>query len=677
MTAFLIIFAVGLVVPVAVASQRSIARAAKLGDGRGRYVRKKGITGRLQRARWCIRVGFPRQGGAGSVSPSREKVSELVVQARWAISDVCDWLMSGRRRYVVITASWLAIVATLVVTVGHLVWLAIRETITVSWWAAWHPRTAVLYGVLVVLVGYGVRLWARSLGERGPIPVRVAFWALGHASAAALFVAWAAWAFRSGPTTGIARLIWRTSRLKTDADTRVDRKTHGGRRLPGRVIDATRIEVPRRVDGTRQPPVGLIAHIRLPGGWTIDDLDHARIASGTFRTITARVSKKTGKGPEHVQVALLRRDPLLAVIEAGPPVAGHCAIGIDEFGRTIVLDLAASNLACGGLSRSGKTNMLQLVVGAFAADPRASLYILDGKNVDFAPWRERASGFVGAEPGIAVGIIGSVRDLVDKRYARMGELGHADWREMPPAMAAEFPAVFLLCDETPIYTSDPEHGAAIIAGLLDVLRRGLAANIHVALATQKATGDAMPTSLRDNCGTRAATVCSNREMGEAILAGGRGQLAADLPGGDLYRGRLIVVHEDGEIVYGRAWRVTRSWLERHARQSKPSTKPRRDAPAPAPRSGAGAPPRACADDPTAARASAHDASADTPAHEEPARETREQRRARNVAAHEQERAAWLAGYGPKPAPLEDDDTPDTRPALAVVGGVKRREEESV
>ena len=601
----------------------------------------------------------------------RDRFSPIVADARWAAADATDWLMRGRRRYIVMGGAWLLVAGVLVHLVGHQVSWAGRRAPSAAWWAIANPKRTALVVVCVAALWKGGDLWFGQLRDRGPIPTRVVAWLVWLAYRGATFVVVLAWDFRQGSATGMARVIWRTSRIKTDADTRVDRKTHGGRRLPGRVQRARTLVLPRRADGTRQPPIGLEVDLRLPAGWTVDDLDGTRIASATFRTINARVASRPDRGPEFVRVSLLRRDPLLEVVDAGAPEAGRIVVGVDEYGRAIVLDLDTSHAAIGGMPRSGKTNVLHQIVAPFAVDHLARVAILDGKNVDFPKWRSRVDHLVGARPAEALAVLRRVRSEMEKRYDAMELAGFSNWRDMPPKIA---PGAFLVAvDETPIYIDDREHGSAIEDELVVLMRLGLAANVRVVLATQKATGDAMPTRLRDLAATRIAFSCSSVEMGQAILGPGRGQLAVSIPGGDAYRGRLVVVNEDGTVIWGRGYRVSPSWLDRYAQPSRRRKQPAGDAPAPAPRSGAGAPPRTLAGDETTTRASADDAPADTRPRTRPPGVTKAEWSAQNAAAHAEQRAAWLAETR-RTATLDQDDDAASPPRLAVVGGVKRREE---
>lgn len=519
--------------------------------------------------------------------------------------------------------------------------------------------SALLLAALAVAVGgFVVVLWTRHQYQRGHLVTRASMRVALHTARAAWWTLVLAYDHRNGWTTGRARRIWRRGRLPASSDTTLGPKKP--KRLPGRVLRAERV------------PAGLRLTVRLPGGWVGDDLDGLRVASGTRKSIDARVEAHPHGGPNVVRVTLIRHDTLRGVVDAPDPVAGVVAIGVAEDGQPVHLDLHTSNLAVGGQTRAGKSNLLHLVVASFAHDERADLVLLDGKHIELAAWRDRARSLIGADPAAALAAVKWVEQDMRRRYEHIGKHGK---RKASDLATVDQPGpLLLLVDEITTYTDDPEHGKQIVATLLQIARQGLAADVHLVVATQKATGDSLPTTLRDLCETRVAFSCSTREMGEAILGRGQGALAAQLASGPDHRGRCVVSHPDGTIVYGRAYLASDAWLGRTSRSAASSAAPSVTAPAPAPRSGAGAAPRTRADDEQTARTSA-DTRPGAHAHantQRPAGETRAQRRARNRAAHAERRSAWLADEAAADSP--DNPAAPTRPALSVVGGVQRREE---
>lgn len=355
----------------------------------------------------------------------------------------------------------------------------------------------------------------------------------------------------------------------------------------------------RRLGGYTPTPSGGVYHVRLPGGVSHTDLDPDAVASA----FTARsVLVTRGTHGHRADVRVRYRDLLsTSAVAPKPEWTGHVVqLGRDEDGHPLTVDLSISHAALGGASRSGKSNAVHLVIAHYAAHPKARLFLLDGKEgAELGGWNVRCDAFDAGDdddPERPVRILNVVLAEIQRRNRQNRDLDRRKSDE------ADHPPILVVVDEVASYSTRSKRFDVALA---DIMRRGLATNVRVCVATQKATNDAIPTVIRDLCETRVAFRCGSREMGVAILGGEFGAYAASLPSpvDDPARnaGRCYVVTGD-KIVLGRAFHATPTWL---AGAVSTTTAQRRSLPTAAP---ARTPAAAAA--PAAARAHEDDAAPD-------------------------------------------------------------------
>ena len=343
----------------------------------------------------------------------------------------------------------------------------------------------------------------------------------------------------------------------------------------------------KRLGGYTSTPSGGVYHVRLPGGVNHTDLDPDAVASA-FSCRSALITRGTHG---HIAIVRVRYRDLLsnAAIAPHPEWTGHVvALGRDEDGHPLTIDLSISHAALGGASRSGKSNATHLVIAHYAANPKARLFLLDGKEgAELGGWNQRCDAFDAGEdddPERPVRILGVVLAEIQRRNRANRDLDRRKSDE------ADHPPILVVVDEVASYST---RSKTFDVALSDIMRRGLATNVRVVVATQKATADAIPTVIRDLCETRVAFRCGSREMGVAILGGEFGAYAATLPSpvDDPARnaGRCYVVTGD-KIVLGRAFHATPSWLtdavstttaQRRSLTTSAAARPRAAAAAPA------------------------------------------------------------------------------------------------
>ncbi|MEU3133331.1 cell division protein FtsK [Streptomyces sp. NPDC006854] len=224
--------------------------------------------------------------------------------------------------------------------------------------------------------------------------------------------------------------------------------------------------------------------------------------------------------PGQVVIRGVRLDPLKLPTEHRPTgdVADETArwdLGLDEYAQPVSVDLTqVPGVTVAGLPGFGKTSLINRLLSDWAPSPCVQFACADGKvsaahEGDYADWVQRMFAFVGDDLEEANTLF---RDLVELRRLRSAwvrkALGVKSMWDVGPS--ENWPLVVLVIDEAHTYFrdhkgSDPKTKklaalAAENARLVeDLVKKGRSVGMLVILATQKSTGDAIPTFIRDVC----------------------------------------------------------------------------------------------------------------------------------------------------------------------------------
>ncbi|MFD4142941.1 hypothetical protein [Streptomyces sp. NPDC058572] len=225
-------------------------------------------------------------------------------------------------------------------------------------------------------------------------------------------------------------------------------------------------------------------------------------------------------GPGQVVIRGVRVDPLLTRTEhvptgAVPAKAATWHVGVDEYAQPVSVDLSeVPGVTVAGLPGFGKTSLINRLVCDWAPSPAIQIVGFDGKvskahEGDYADLVKRMFAFVGDDLEAANTLFNR---LVGLRRARCSSiravLGVKSMWDVGPSAA--WPLVVVIIDEAHTYFrdykgSDPETKklarlSAENARLVeDLVKKGRSVGMLVILATQKSTGDAIPTFIRDVC----------------------------------------------------------------------------------------------------------------------------------------------------------------------------------
>jgi S-DNA-T family DNA segregation ATPase FtsK/SpoIIIE len=261
--------------------------------------------------------------------------------------------------------------------------------------------------------------------------------------------------------------------------------------------------------------------------------DYQRAASylaDTWGCVTVRASQE---GPGRIRLRGLHRDPLLLPARVDP--SGMAPESLDswwlgwaEDSTPVSVRLAeVSGIVVAGLAGFGKTMLVGHLLGQLAPSPAVQFVLIDGKGgPDYDRLFPRA--WLAAKDDLT-----QVRDvlrrvhrlMVDRQGAVAQVLGVTDAWHLGPS--SSWPLIVVVIDEAHTFfherkgTSPEVKGHnALVAELSrlveELVRKGRNVAIQVMLLTQRATGDAIPTRIRDNC--QVAISFATRTVDGAVAA---------------------------------------------------------------------------------------------------------------------------------------------------------------
>jgi S-DNA-T family DNA segregation ATPase FtsK/SpoIIIE len=276
---------------------------------------------------------------------------------------------------------------------------------------------------------------------------------------------------------------------------------------------------------------GVTATVAAIAGAGLADYQRAAgYLADTWGCVSVRAEQQ---GPGLVRLRGLHRDPLLAPCRAeltGRPPASLTAwwLGWAEDGSLVMVRLAeVSGMVVAGLAGFGKTMLVAHLLGQLAPSPAVQFVLIDGKGgPDYDHLFPRA--WLSAKDDLT-----QVRDvlrrvhrlMINRQGAIAKVLGVTDAWHVGPSPS--WPLLVVVIDEAHSFFHErkgtsPEVKAhnALVAELSrlveELVRKGRNVAIQVMLLTQRATGDAIPTRIRDNC--QVAISFATRTVDGAVAA---------------------------------------------------------------------------------------------------------------------------------------------------------------
>jgi S-DNA-T family DNA segregation ATPase FtsK/SpoIIIE len=282
----------------------------------------------------------------------------------------------------------------------------------------------------------------------------------------------------------------------------------GRRSSGGSGVSSGRLRVPRiRV---RPDAYGVVLSVRtLPRigreEWA-KAADHLANAWGCVRVAVMQ------ERPGRLVVRAVRRDPLAEAYElvpSGRPPATltRWNIGRDEYAEAVAVRLAdVPGISVSGLPGYGKTSLLNNLIAGFAPSDSVQFAVVDGKGgADYEDLRDRFFGWSGDDLKDANELFKRMYELrrVRSEYVR-SLLGVKNMWHVGPSRS--WPLVVLVIDEAHTFLADikGDRDLAMLAAdnrrlVEDIVKKGRSVGMVTVLATQKSTGDAIPTAIRDVC----------------------------------------------------------------------------------------------------------------------------------------------------------------------------------
>jgi S-DNA-T family DNA segregation ATPase FtsK/SpoIIIE len=232
--------------------------------------------------------------------------------------------------------------------------------------------------------------------------------------------------------------------------------------------------------------------------------------------------------PGRVRLRALLSDPLTEP-SAWTDASGDPAVwaaGIDADGQPVTI--RSSGVVVAGLAGYGKTSFLNARFCQLAPSSAVQFVLIDGKGgPDYDDLFARAWLSAKDDPHLVRDHLARVRDLMVVRQrsirAALGlkNLWHVGPSETWPLVVVVMDEAHTFLNETKGTDADSKRLDALAretARLLEeLIRKGRNVGIQVVLATQKATGDAIPTKIRDNCQVAVSFAQRTSEAATAVL----------------------------------------------------------------------------------------------------------------------------------------------------------------
>jgi S-DNA-T family DNA segregation ATPase FtsK/SpoIIIE len=291
----------------------------------------------------------------------------------------------------------------------------------------------------------------------------------------------------------------------------------------------------------RPDPYGVRARLRtVPSVGLADVQRQADYLADAWRCVRVAVTQHR---PGWVEIRAVRRDPLAVPTSYVPDARAlsvpadlsSVEVGTDEYAEPVSLRLSGvSGVTVAGLPGYGKTSFLLGLVARLAPSPAVQFVIFDGKTEnpsmegDWADVADRCAVMVGDDLEAANDVLTRLNDLRRARSRSIRPiLGTVNmWHDGP---ASDWPLIVVIVDEAQSYfrqvKTAPKTPQAERNRLADenaqltedLVKKGRSVGFLVILATQKQTGDAIPTFIRDVCAVSLAFACRTVEAAKAAL----------------------------------------------------------------------------------------------------------------------------------------------------------------
>jgi hypothetical protein len=326
-------------------------------------------------------------------------------------------------------------------------------------------------------------------------------------------------------------------------------------------------------------PSGDLLRVRMPAGRPVEDLEAAAETAAAFLEVREVRVARDPASARYARVVVVRRDPLAELAAMPWPHLNMAAlslwepvpVGLDEDGQLVTVSLIERNVLIGGEPGGGKSVGQSMLTATAALDPGCELTLLDGKYVELASWVGCAARTVGPSQDECIDVLRALVKEMDDRHLML-----VANRQRKIHQGDGWKLHVIVCDELAFYlNTGSRNGDKEASNLMrDLVSRGRAAGVIFLAATQKPSGDTIPTYLRDLFAFRWAFRCTTPQMSDTILGAGwstAGFTASSIDAA--HRGVGYLLHEGGEPVRMRTFYLTDDDLTQLAHRAEALRQP--------------------------------------------------------------------------------------------------------
>ena len=269
----------------------------------------------------------------------------------------------------------------------------------------------------------------------------------------------------------------------------------------------------------------------LPGVGLAEFEKHAQHLSDAWRAVRVTIDRPEA-GMLHIRA--VRRDPLVEPLaydhNSSPSDLRTITIGMDEYAEPVPMRLdGVAGIVINGLPGYGKTSLINEIIVFLAVFDCVQFVILDGKTGgDYDDIQQRAVLLIEDDIEQANQLLEKLVEFRRQRSASIrATLGTNNMWHVGPSK--EWPLVVIIIDEAHTYFQQTKDGgdkrlkelnakaAQNAIHVQDLVKKGRSVGIITILATQKGTGDAIPTFIRDVCSVSISFAVRTEEAAIAAL----------------------------------------------------------------------------------------------------------------------------------------------------------------
>jgi S-DNA-T family DNA segregation ATPase FtsK/SpoIIIE len=286
-------------------------------------------------------------------------------------------------------------------------------------------------------------------------------------------------------------------------------------------------------------PGGVMIDVRTIGKLGLDAFEKA--CDDLANAWRAKFVTVTPGKPGHLRLRVTLKDALRTKTTYTPSVDDAVdlrawELGHDRYGAAVRIRTSdVSGIVVGGLSGTGKTALVRHRFAKLAPSPFVQFALIDGKGYELEDLAPRAWEYAGASVPDAHRVVTKLYELFTTRQAEIRSVLKRKnfWAGAP---IAAWPFTVMIMDEahTFLFESKLKDDASVKRDKLvreivrmcdDMVRQGRALGIQLMFLTQKPTGEAIPTAIRDNCQIAMSYAQRSTEAAKAAL----GEDIADYP----------------------------------------------------------------------------------------------------------------------------------------------------